>query len=148
MKKRIALILLIAVFLAGCSAGGWTIKQDRLAETVEGLAAANLGYYVGWKTDFAPVAVEYAVSIREIVKTGDPNLVVKALIEKGMIELAKRTNNDPYVAMNMTELVSLLEFKPVDGATWTNAEKLALYDKLIAKFLMGIEFGKLKRTTG
>jgi len=145
MKARLFAVLIAAAFISGCAGMGVQVKQDGLAAKIEGFGASNLGFAVGKKTDFGDVALQQAEAIKEILKSADAGPVAEKLIREGLLELTKRTDADPFIMMNVNEIMDLFEFKTVEGQAWTDAEKLALYGKLLDKFITGVQFGQAAR---
>lgn len=111
--KKAFLILIAAVFLAGCA--GIQIGDNSAQFGLE-LAAFNAGYLIAEKYPAKIAEIQAEVALLEGALSGEGNAEsMNAAFQIAVAKLLKATNNDPLVQANIMFISKKIQFTEVPG---------------------------------
>jgi len=106
MKKKLFVLLILAIFLGGCA--GISLKSDTTEVAID-VSASTIGYLVGQKNlEKIPNWNEWIDKILAI-EYGTPTLSYEKLLAKGF----EIVLDSPFLEMQLNKLIKLLEFPEI-----------------------------------
>jgi hypothetical protein len=113
--KKVFLVLIAALFLAGC-AGIQIGGGDNTAQFGLELAAFNAGYLIAEKYPAKIQEIKTEVVLLEGVLAGEGNAeAMNAAFQLAVAKLLKATGNDPLVSANILFISKKIQFTEVPG---------------------------------
>jgi len=108
--KKILVLIIAALFLAGCA--GIQVSDDASQAVLYKLAGHRLGYELG-KADpaTAQIVAKAADGIIQTIETGTTAEALSVLLQEGLAKLAAGYQNDPALAAEVAIVAELVIFK-------------------------------------
>jgi len=133
--KRILVLIIAALFLAGCA--GIQVSDDASQAVLYKLAGHRLGYELG-KADpaTAQIVAKAADGIIQTIETGTTAEALSVLLQEGLAKLAAGYQNDPALAAEVAIVAELVIFKGSE----VNVDAYKIY---LAQMKAGLEGYKL-----
>lgn len=106
MKKISAVLLVVVMFVFGCTGGNIQVTQES-QEAIAKIMARRVGYELA--KEYPEIAVQVSAVCQEIIAQEEPDLVRIAI--NGLIVVLAAEIDDPLLAADIRDILKLIEIE-------------------------------------